>query len=288
MSKTIWVDVKGYEDLYSVSNLGCVKSKRTGKKIKPYKYGGYYRICLSKNGIVKTALLHRLVAEHFVSRIGGLDAVKHKDGNQFNCQASNLEWTSKSLIMRKLNMKLKPKNKLTEEQICEIIKLRKSGVPFPEIGFVMNLPVGKISRAYSRYKNVDFFKKKDISYVYYSPRYELYVDENKQIYTKDKKQVNIYFSKFDGVRCVRVPYAERLSIYSINKDLIRLDGRTPFKRPFGNVNKKDLMNHADCVKYIGQLHEQGMSNKDLAIAFGCTKDTITKKIHLHLSGVLYE
>ncbi|MBC6606264.1 HNH endonuclease [Hymenobacter sp. BT188] len=39
-------------------------------------------------------LVHRLVAERFLSLIAGKDQVNHKDGNQLNNHVSNLEWVT--------------------------------------------------------------------------------------------------------------------------------------------------------------------------------------------------
>ena len=58
----IWKDIKGYEDLYQISNLGRVKSRR---KILKAINGEYLKVGLSKNGIQRTHYIHRLVAENF-------------------------------------------------------------------------------------------------------------------------------------------------------------------------------------------------------------------------------
>lgn len=125
-----------------------------------------------------------------------------------------------------------------------------------------------------------------MNYEYYSPTYNVYVTSDNKIFTGEGRQVNI--SQNTETPCIRTRGAERVSIYTLNKDLIRLDGKVPFKRPFCNVRKKELLSYPDCIRYIGQLHEQGMSNQDLAIAFGCNKETISKKIFIYLSGILDE
>ena len=64
----IWKDVKGYEGLYQVSNLGRVKSlnyqrERREQILKPNKRAnGYLQVELSKNGVRKACKIHRLVA----------------------------------------------------------------------------------------------------------------------------------------------------------------------------------------------------------------------------------
>lgn len=83
----MWKDIKGYEELYWVSNLGRVKSKR--KILKPIN-SEYLKVGLSKNGIQTTKYIHRLVAETF---LGKSDLqVNHKDENKHNNCVDNLEW----------------------------------------------------------------------------------------------------------------------------------------------------------------------------------------------------
>lgn len=71
----IWRDVKGYEGLYQVSNLGRVKSLENNKTkkekiLKPKKMeNGYLRVVLHKNREKKYFQVHRLVYETFVGEI---------------------------------------------------------------------------------------------------------------------------------------------------------------------------------------------------------------------------
>lgn len=53
---------------------------------------GYVRIILCKNGKYRTFLVHRLVAEHFISNNKNLPYINHKDENKQNNYANNLEW----------------------------------------------------------------------------------------------------------------------------------------------------------------------------------------------------
>lgn len=92
--KEIWKDIKGYEGLYQVSNLGRIKSVR--KKIikSPSLAGrGYYRLTLCNNGKNKSFYIHRLVAQAFISNPNNLSQVNHKDENKLNNCVDNLEWT---------------------------------------------------------------------------------------------------------------------------------------------------------------------------------------------------
>ena len=97
----IWKDIKNYEGLYQVSNLGRIKSlpKKTTnqyskeKILKPYgAKGDYYRIILTKNKVHKIHYVHRIVAEAFLSKSSDKLVVNHKDENKQNNNANNLEW----------------------------------------------------------------------------------------------------------------------------------------------------------------------------------------------------
>lgn len=105
----IWKDIKGYEGLYQVSNLGNVKSKdRTttflqygkkttkickGKLIRPQSRShGYLAVFLYKNTGREQVSVHRLVAEAFCEKHEGCNEVNHKNEIKTDNRAENLEW----------------------------------------------------------------------------------------------------------------------------------------------------------------------------------------------------
>lgn len=92
----LWKEIKNYEGLYWVSNLGRVKSKR--KILKPIN-GEYLKVGLSKNGIQSTLYIHRLVGQTFIDRKENCNFINHKDENKHNNSANNLEWCSNEYNM---------------------------------------------------------------------------------------------------------------------------------------------------------------------------------------------
>ena len=105
--KEIWKDIKNYEGLYQVSNLGKIKNSK-GKILKGSKdRRGYLQVKLYNNKKYKMLMVHRLVGEVFLlksdykkdkNETGVINSEKlqinHIDGNKLNNKAQNLEWCS--------------------------------------------------------------------------------------------------------------------------------------------------------------------------------------------------
>lgn len=89
----IWKDIRGYEGLYQVSNLGRVKRENKLLHLNTNTYG-YKHITLSKNNVQKTAVIHKLVADAFIENPHSKPQINHKDGNKENNTVANLEWVT--------------------------------------------------------------------------------------------------------------------------------------------------------------------------------------------------
>jgi hypothetical protein len=90
-----WREIKGYENLYWISNLGRVLSKRSRvfkiKKLQIHKTG-YYHITLCKNYIKKDFLVHRLVVSHFIGDFyENNNSTNHKNCVRTDNRVENLE-----------------------------------------------------------------------------------------------------------------------------------------------------------------------------------------------------
>jgi hypothetical protein len=102
----IWKDIPEYEGLYQVSNLGNIKSlpkewftgfgfkKHNGMILKATKSSnGYYGVRLSKNSIIKTHLIHKLVAMAFLNHkpSGFKLVIDHINDDKLDNQVENLQ-----------------------------------------------------------------------------------------------------------------------------------------------------------------------------------------------------
>ena len=96
MNKEIWKDIKGYEGLYQVSNLGRVRSYQRNKQGRLvnqyYDKRGYKVVTISKQSKLKLCKVHRLVAQAFIPNPEGKPQVNHIDENKGNNCVDNLEW----------------------------------------------------------------------------------------------------------------------------------------------------------------------------------------------------
>jgi hypothetical protein len=116
-----WIEIKGYNGKYLISDLGNVKTKHkngteTIKKGYISKTNRYYKIGLYSNGKTKTYEVHKLVAMCFLNHTpNGLKlVVDHKDNNKLNNKVCNLQ-----IVTQRLNTQ---KNRINKNNILGIKK----------------------------------------------------------------------------------------------------------------------------------------------------------------------
>lgn len=90
-----WKDIKGYEGIYEISNLGMIRRKAflssDGKQIKSRMIQGKI-VCLAKGKKTENRRRWQLVAEAFVPKPDGKRILQHIDGDESNNRADNLRW----------------------------------------------------------------------------------------------------------------------------------------------------------------------------------------------------
>lgn len=111
-----WKDVKGYEGLYQVSNLGNVRTvqhvtiRKNGvsltvpaKELKPgIDSGGYKLVVLANGSSTRSMRIHRLVADAFVENPNPerFTFINHKDEDKLNNVYTNLEWCTNAYNLK--------------------------------------------------------------------------------------------------------------------------------------------------------------------------------------------
>jgi len=102
----IFKNIKDYENLYQISNLGNVlslaKGNGNGYKNRLLKqetvknnHTNYKRVTLCKDGKTKRIFVHRLVGEHFISNPKNAPDINHIDNIGWHNETTNLEWVTK-------------------------------------------------------------------------------------------------------------------------------------------------------------------------------------------------
>lgn len=147
-----WKTLKEIQN-YEVSNLGRIRTKKTGRIRKLYtNHNKYLRITFSHKNITKLYFIHVLVAKAFIKNSNNKPHVNHKDCNKLNNHVENLEWVShkENMIHAHVNgcfpedWNRKGKNacyvKLSEKQVLEIRKKYKTeDVTYQDLAKIYNV-----------------------------------------------------------------------------------------------------------------------------------------------------
>ena len=174
-SPELWKDVKGFEGLYKISNLGRVMTlpkerffPSTGqvqlfdkKIISPNKVGRtkeYLQVHLYKDGKRHRFYVHRLVALHFCDNHFDGAQVNHIDGIKNNNRAENLEWVTASENIKHAHEKnliskrtIGKRMKLSEKDVEEIINLRnEKKLTYKELAALFDVGASTICRVIKR------------------------------------------------------------------------------------------------------------------------------------------
>jgi DNA-directed RNA polymerase subunit RPC12/RpoP len=90
-TEEIWKPIKGYEDLYEVSNLGRVKRLDSNIILKYNKdIKNKLKVCLCKQGKITYKVVSRIVVESFLG-LSYKHFIKFKDSNSSNVKLNNLD-----------------------------------------------------------------------------------------------------------------------------------------------------------------------------------------------------
>lgn len=165
----VWKDVRNYEGLYQVSNLGRVKV--LSHKIKrgfctcfcdekvlklSVKDNGYLFVRLSKGNkkTTKSFYVHRLVASAFIPNSNPFyNQIDHIDGDKKNNVVDNLRWVNQSININN------PITKAQNRKLVKIICYDKKGSfirsfdSITQASKCLNIPISTISYIISRKRN---------------------------------------------------------------------------------------------------------------------------------------
>lgn len=91
----LWVDMKGWENIYSISCFGRIRNKITNKIKTPHlHHSGYFTTSLHNGTNTTYAIYSRLIAINFKQNDISLPEVNHINRIRIDNRLSNLEWST--------------------------------------------------------------------------------------------------------------------------------------------------------------------------------------------------
>jgi len=153
--KEIWKDIPNYEGVYQVSNIGRVKSLKSGeeKLLKPQKHrDGYMQVGLYKEGVGKLFKVHRLVMLAFVSEsdlqvnhINGIKTDNHLENLEYCTGSQNIKHAFNTGLHVPIKGEKHGRSKLTRACV-ERIKYGHQGMTQKEIAKIYGITQTQVSR----------------------------------------------------------------------------------------------------------------------------------------------
>ena len=235
--KEEWKDIKNYEGLYQVSNLGNVKSlernKSNGKGLvkidekiltQNITNWGYCKVALYKNGARKYYKVHRLVAEAFIPNPNNKEQINHIDGNKLNNNVNNLEWNTRIENMNHARI-----NGLCGNNTDSNYILLKDNDGKTKLANIININSGKILKTFDN-NNVN---------------YELINTINKNYPLNKKLNSFIRCAKYNPIAI----YDDSMNLLAIYTNISSMVKNTSIPEARGNeTSKKDKVKYKKRVK----------------------------------------
>lgn len=163
--KEIWKDIKNYEGMYQISNLGRVKSfKNKNPKIMKHTFWqGYPVVQLSNKNVRHTFEIHRLVAETFIPNPNGYPFVNHINEDRTDFSINNLEWCTQKMNVNHSKRKMYHPVNFMDFNTDKFIYKKKSTSKHKDkiytyFFYRVNIPRIKVDKIFSNYEKAIKFR----------------------------------------------------------------------------------------------------------------------------------